>query len=1333
MRFAAAVVIAGFLFANNGFSQLGPLSGSQPKSFSTVPDNLGFLQNSINGFTGQVQFSLPLSSISSQGNLSYPISIGYSSANMENQVSIWNREAPTGVLGLGWSMDMPRIIADHKNTGTRKDDEFFLVENGTSSQLLYTSNVGYFYTARFSNWTIFYNEVNELWTITKEDGTTFTYGDKNSGRKTVRYMVKWGNWIGHSSQPQNQSQMAYTWDLAEAKDMWGNQLLFEYLPTEEYVASGNGAAITTEMLHTKASYLKEVRNTYNEKIVFLYTTKQSSEYKDPHNERPEPDAYQEKYETLALDKVQNYIDGNITSEVRFGYSSIGTGELTKRILTSVTPYSRVGNAQPGFLFSYELLTGANYGALKQVTSPLKGTATFTYAKVTLDRTNLSYTLPAVTNFTEPQIYFGNDYIVISRRDATGGHSDQARQVRVDILTWDGGTWVQSSNPVTIPAITLTNTYLGGGGPSKQDYQITLGKDFFAILPKESTSIYLFKKDENKTGQWFFDNTQTVPYLTYSKLLTPGLPVLSTFKTSSVLLSGNDFVFVGSRDEEINTMHTFVWSNNQWVKQTHNKPTGTGGIYFSTRSNYYYSVANNYFLVHQDKPISSAPEWLPGGDYVNIFYKNPTNATWNSTGLQAVAESNGESRWHGSNSYAVMMAAGGNERIYKWNENYIISVFDMGFAIDDNSFVNNVNNSMAFITAVDVPVRGLAWRYDGVNWVSSGTLDFYGPNVFLRDLFSLGEDYILRPRPNGNTAMRSYDPATRTWTSPTALEIPTTNPYVLLAGHNYFTTNGKFYFKNIDAVDSWVLDLQSIPSLESNTGDFYLQGGIDFVATGISGLNSSRAVRFKNGALISSPSLQLSGLIKDRPNVLFAPAQIGYNVVVTGLGNVSNMEDASSLQIYRRVGNSFQGAISGYVATQIEMNDGATTPTQVIYEYYTTSAGVDASGSIPQFNRVRNYQGTNLDNGYTDSYYLNGLDPNTLSIIDPSSSPGLFNFFFNHKYATGSPYKSIIYDKFGNLISNTYTNFQFDNRGINNRSYSILPYFSTQYLDNQVLTTSLNYTSFTAVRSKSIKNKSINTQYFNEVYTQAPYSSLNLVVPVREETQNNGQTLAVTCTRWKIFNGVAAPYQTFSWKNGSTDFSTYWDSNISVPSTNWRITNTNLSYNTRGLLTESIDGNNIIKSFIYHPTKPLVLATISKASLSQVAYEGFEYTTSNVSTEALTGLKSSTVSFNVTLPSPGTYQLTYWRKVGSANWELISQTISSGVTIGGLGTLIDEVRVFPLGAIIDTFCYDGWGNLITTCNSNNQAAYFEYDDLNRKKIIRDENKNILGAQVYKTQN
>jgi hypothetical protein len=86
------------------------------------------------------------------------------------------------------------------------------------------------------------------------------------------------------------------------------------------------------------------------------------------------------------------------------------------------------------------------------------------------------------------------------------------------------------------------------------------------------------------------------------------------------------------------------------------------------------------------------------------------------------------------------------------------------------------------------------------------------------------------------------------------------------------------------------------------------------------------------------------------------------------------------------------------------------------------------------------------------------------------------------------------------------------------------------------------------------------------------------------------------------------------------------------------------------VTESIDANGVRKAVIYHATKPIALAEATRAAANQVLYEGFEYATANTSTDALTGAKSSSVAYTVTLPSAGTYQLTYWRKVGTGNWD-----------------------------------------------------------------------------------
>src|SRR5699024_2832480 len=110
-------------------------NGSESKTFNLNPDNLGALENSVNLFTGHVSFPMNLVTLPGRGGLSISVNLLYNSAGISDQVEKWNLEAPTSVVGLGWSLEIPKIVCDHKQTGARADDAFYLVENGQSVRL----------------------------------------------------------------------------------------------------------------------------------------------------------------------------------------------------------------------------------------------------------------------------------------------------------------------------------------------------------------------------------------------------------------------------------------------------------------------------------------------------------------------------------------------------------------------------------------------------------------------------------------------------------------------------------------------------------------------------------------------------------------------------------------------------------------------------------------------------------------------------------------------------------------------------------------------------------------------------------------------------------------------------------------------------------------------------------------------------------------------------------------------------------------------------------------------------------------------------------------------
>lgn len=69
-----------------------------------------------------------------------------------------------------------------------------------------------------------------------------------------------------------------------------------------------------------------------------------------------------------------------------------------------------------------------------------------------------------------------------------------------------------------------------------------------------------------------------------------------------------------------------------------------------------------------------------------------------------------------------------------------------------------------------------------------------------------------------------------------------------------------------------------------------------------------------------------------------------------------------------------------------------------------------------------------------------------------------------------------------------------------------------------------------------------------------------------------------------------------------------------------------------------------------------------------------------------------------------------------------------VTIAGSGT-IDELRLYPRTARMNTVTYDPLIGKTSECDENNRITYYDYDNLGRLATIKDEKKNILKAYEY----
>ncbi|TAF62430.1 MAG: hypothetical protein EAZ57_00335 [Cytophagales bacterium] len=103
-----------------------------------------------------------------------------------------------------------------------------------------------------------------------------------------------------------------------------------------------------------------------------------------------------------------------------------------------------------------------------------------------------------------------------------------------------------------------------------------------------------------------------------------------------------------------------------------------------------------------------------------------------------------------------------------------------------------------------------------------------------------------------------------------------------------------------------------------------------------------------------------------------------------------------------------------------------------------------------------------------------------------------------------------------------------------------------------------------------------------------------------------------------------------------------------------------------------------------------------------------------------------------------YVLSFWYKTNAqdAKWELFENkytilptSIGSSFVNGKTITHIDEVRIFPENAMMTTMTYDPLVGKTSVTDPNNVTTYFEYDGLQRLRLIRDQDRNIIQKKEY----
>jgi YD repeat-containing protein len=168
-----------------------------------------------------------------------------------------------------------------------------------------------------------------------------------------------------------------------------------------------------------------------------------------------------------------------------------------------------------------------------------------------------------------------------------------------------------------------------------------------------------------------------------------------------------------------------------------------------------------------------------------------------------------------------------------------------------------------------------------------------------------------------------------------------------------------------------------------------------------------------------------------------------------------------------------------------------------------------------------------------------------------------------------------------------------------------------------------------------------------------------------------------------------------------------------------------------LLTVTPNSNYSISTFATYAYQTTI-STSTPSGSKEYFYEGFEefINSSVVAGNAHTGSRyfgGSTYSPNYSLP-PGTtrnFIIQWWSLVGGI-WKINEQAYTGSATLTGP---VDDIRIFPSDALMSTYTYKPLVGITSEIDANGKTKSYEYDELARLVVVRDQDKNILKKYCY----
>ncbi|HYF33139.1 MAG TPA: DUF5977 domain-containing protein [Chitinophagaceae bacterium] len=193
------------------------------------------------------------------------------------------------------------------------------------------------------------------------------------------------------------------------------------------------------------------------------------------------------------------------------------------------------------------------------------------------------------------------------------------------------------------------------------------------------------------------------------------------------------------------------------------------------------------------------------------------------------------------------------------------------------------------------------------------------------------------------------------------------------------------------------------------------------------------------------------------------------------------------------------------------------------------------------------------------------------------------------------------------------------------------------------------------------------------------------------------------------------------------------------------------YDTHGNVSEVSKEGDERYCYIWDYNRNFAIAKVQNASINTIAYTSFEadgkggwnWNGTVLTAGGVTGHNSFNGTVSKTVAS-GNYVVTAWTKTSSSltvnstsgtqlriagSWKLLEWNLSSVSSVTVVGTDFDEVRLYPKGALMTTFCYEPQVGVTSQCDVNNRIIYYEYDGMSRLMLIRDQDKYVLKKFCY----